>query len=159
MPQKIIHTQEELDWIAEHYLILQRKEICAKFGFSQSHLSKVAHQLGIRKPRGQFKKGENNMQRIGYEREMARRQKVSAIMKELWRVERARATFGVPRKTKFKVNKQPLKKVNQRYYLKRHGYLIDETNLIAYWTPETHRCMTLERKPRTFYKFAEYYDE
>ena len=36
------------------------------------------------------------------------------------------------------------------------GYIIDEKNLIAYWTPETKRSPLLENRPRLFYKFEEY---
>ncbi len=35
-------------------------------------------------------------------------------------------------------------------------YIIDEANLIAYWTPETRRATRLEKMPRRYYKFQEY---
>jgi len=156
--KKIVLTQDQLDWIAEHYLETPREEVCAKFGFSLSHLTKVVNQLGVHRPKYRYAKGVNNLQRLGYEREMERRKKVSAKMKELWRIERARARFGLDRQTRLHVIPQPQKKLTDRYYLRKRGYILDEENLIAYWTPETKRSYTLERKPRRYYKFAEYPD-
>lgn len=70
------------------------------------------------------------------------------------REERARISFGIEQKTAMRLIQQPRKKILDRSYLKRRGYVLDEAEVTAYWTPETRRATRLENRPRRYYKFA-----
>ena len=70
--------------------------------------------------------------------------------------ERMRVRMGKPQLTKMRVTRQPHQKILDRSYLKKRGYILDEVNVIAYWTPETQRATRLEAGPRRFYKFAKW---
>ena len=78
--------------------------------------------------------------------------------KKTMREERARVLFGLEQKTKMKVKKQPRQKCSKRAYLKKLGYILDEANVIAYYTPETIRAVRMEKQDRkkTYYSFKEY---
>ena len=104
----------------------------------------------------QFKPGESPKDRIGAERWAEASKKAHDRLEQTRREEKARAHFGLPRRTKLRVVRQPRQKHLDRHYLKKRGYVLDEENLVAYWTPETRRATRLEKKPRRFYKFAEY---
>ena len=76
--------------------------------------------------------------------------------KETFREDQCRRRWGLPQKTKLRVTQTPRQRLLDRCYLKGRGYILDEANLVAYWTPETRRATRLEKMPRRFYKFAEY---
>ncbi len=112
---------------------------------------------GYRVPRaaeGGFKKGVTPLQRLGPKREAERVAKAAEGLRRTRREERARAVFGVPRKTKLKVVRQPRKKTYQRWYLKKHGYIVDDAAHVAYWTEGTSRRETLEKRGSVYYRFA-----
>lgn len=71
------------------------------------------------------------------------------------RTERARVAFGLEQRTGIRVKKQPKAKRQQRWYLKAHGYILDEVNIVAYWTDTTERCPIMEKglRNRQYYKF------
>lgn len=87
-----------------------------------------------------FKKGVSNIQRLGKAGERRRVEKAAESRRKTFREEKARALFGVPRKTRLRVVKEPRGKTELRWYLKSRGYILDERELIAYWTPETRRA-------------------
>ena len=103
-----------------------------------------------------FRKGEKPVERLGEERNAERIRKSAESRAKTFRYEHARYIFGVPRKTKLRVAQQPRKKILDRYYLKKRGYILDENDRVAYWTEETKRSTILERRPTRFYKFAQY---
>ena len=78
-----------------------------------------------------------------------------ATYRQTFRLERARVTFGLEQKTRLKVKKEPRPKRRQRCYLRQHGYILDEKNVIAYWTDTTERCPIMEKgkRCRQYYKF------
>lgn len=78
-----------------------------------------------------------------------------ASFKETRRLECARVSFGLEQKTGLKVIRQPRPKRRQRCYLKQHGYIIDDKNLVAYWTDKTERCQIMEKgnRNRQYFKF------
>lgn len=97
-----------------------------------------------------FKPGENNLQRLGPRRERQRIRKMKETMAETRRVERARALFGLERKTKLKLAGmgQPRHFALQRYYLRRLGYIIERGSMDAYYTQETKRSKEYESRTR-----------
>lgn len=100
-----------------------------------------------------FKAGVTPVERLGKRRERQRIERSAESRRKTLREEKARALFGVPRKTKLRVVKEPKGKTEHRWYLKMRGYILDERELIAYWTDETRRSVILESRPRKWYRF------
>lgn len=100
-----------------------------------------------------FKAGVTPVERLGKRRERRRVEKSAESRRKTFREEKARALFGVPRKTRLRVVREPKGKTELRWYLKSRGYILDERELIAYWTDETRRATILEKRPRRWYRF------
>lgn len=114
---------------------------------------------GYRIPRSeefQYKQGGKPWERCGRRKWNAAHKRGTAKRKKTFEEERVRKKWGFEQKTKLRVTRQPHQKILDRCYLKKLGYILDEVNVIAYWTPETRRATRLEAAPRRFYKFAEY---
>jgi len=106
---------------------------------------------GYRIPRSeefQFRKGEKSVDRIGKRKERKRLEKAHASWKETWKLEHARAVFGLPRRTKLRVVARPKHYASQRYYLKRRGYVFERGGMTAYYTTETRRSERFEARTR-----------
>ena len=103
-----------------------------------------------------FKPGYNARELFGEEKYAEMHSKAVEARRRTLREERARVTFGLPQRTKLRVKRQPRQKIQDRCYLKRRGYILDEANNIAYWTPETRRATVLESRPKRFYTFKPY---
>ena len=123
----------------------------------ESHLRNGTYPpKGYRIPRSeefQFKAGVTPVERLGKRRERKRIEKSAESLRKTRREEKARALFGVPRKTRLRVVREPKGKTELRWYLKSRGYILDERELIAYWTEETRRATILEQRPRQWYRF------
>ena len=123
----------------------------------ESHLRNGTYPpKGYRIPRSeefQFKAGVTPVERLGKRRERKRIERSAESLRKTLREEKARMLFGVPRKTRLRVVKEPRGKTCQRWYLKKRGYILDERELIAYWTEDTRRATILEGKPRRWYRF------
>lgn len=123
----------------------------------ESHLRNGTYPpKGYRIPRSeesQFKAGVTPVERLGKRKERKRVERSAESRRKTFREEKARALFGVPRKTRLRVVREPKGKTELRWYLKSRGYILDERELIAYWTPETRRATILEKRPRRWYLF------
>lgn len=93
-----------------------------------------------------FKKGETPLMRLGPKREAERIARAAASRERTRRSERARAAFGLPQRTRLRVVRHPVKMIQQRWYLKKRGYVIDEREKLAYWTDATRRAVRLEER-------------
>lgn len=93
--------------------------------------------------------------RLGEERNKQRIAKIQASRTKTWKSERARATFGLPQRTKFRVIPQPRRKVELRWYLKSRGYIVDDVKRIVYYDENTRRGKRIEEKPQRWYKFEQ----
>ena len=102
-----------------------------------------------------FKKGERRIDRIGAKREAERISKCVQSRKETFRLERARALFGIPRQTKLQVVRRPRKQAWTRYYLRQRGYTVERGSNIAYYNSETQRSLKLESHPPAGFTFLE----
>ena len=123
--------------------------------------ARVAHIISGWPPKGyvipncyRFKKGVSNVERLGVEGERERQRKAAESRRKTIAMERARITFGLPQKTKMKLVSESKTKRNMRWYLKRHGYMLDEEESVAYYDEMTVRAMTMERRGNKFYEFA-----
>ena len=103
-----------------------------------------------------FKTGYKARERFGEEKFAEMHRKTVETRRKTYLEERARVAFGLPQRTKMRVSRQPRQKIYQRYYLKKHGYILDEPNCIAYWTDATQRATKLEAMPKRFYTFKPY---
>ena len=114
---------------------------------------------GYRIPRSeefQYKQGGKPWDRCGRRKWNRAIRNGAEKRKETFREDQCRRRWGLPQKTKLRVAQTPRQRLLDRSYLKKRGYILDEVNVIAYWTPETQRATRLEKMPRRFYKFAEY---
>jgi hypothetical protein len=156
-------SQSSLHRFARELGLTKTKQFMRKVQRNTSERAKASHlrngtypPKGYRIPRSeefQFKKGVTNIQRLGKAGERKRVEKSAASRRKTFKVERARKLFGLPQQTKLRVMREPRGKTCHRWYLKKRGYILDEKELIAYWTEDTRRATILEKRPRQWYKF------
>ncbi len=103
-----------------------------------------------------FQKGYNAIEFFGEEKFREMHRKAQETRRQHFLEDRARYRWGLPLKYRMRVSCQPREKILTRSYLKKRGYILDEDNCIAYWTPETRRATRLEARPRKFYYFKPY---
>ena len=102
-----------------------------------------------------FKKGETNIERFGEEINKKRIEKSVKARCEVQRKERARATFGLPQKTKIKVIPQDPRKARLKWYLTSRGYIVSDKDRTAYYNDKTKRGRVVERRQQPWYTFKE----
>lgn len=102
-----------------------------------------------------FKKGERPIDRLGAKRNAERIARCAQSRKETFRLERARALYGLPRQTKLKVVQRPRKQVYIRYYLRKLGYTVERGSNVAYYNSQTQRSLRLESQPPAGFSFLE----
>ena len=100
-----------------------------------------------------FPKGVSNVERFGKRKEAERIRKSTESREKTRKSERARATFGLPQRTKLRVTPIPRAKVYLRWYLQSRGYILDEIARVAYYDEKTTRGKRIEEKPQRWYKF------
>ena len=105
------------------------------------------------KEKGYFKKGERPIDRLGAKRNAERIARCAQSRKETFRLEKARAIFGLPRQTKLNVVQRPRRQVRVRYYLRKLGYTVERGSNVAYYNSETQRSLRLESHPPAGFSF------
>ncbi len=166
--KKRVLTNEELELMKELYPEHSTEEVARIMGLSVWTVKSRARKHGWHKA---------NEYKISLYREIARRTNAALrintpeayskrleSMLKLHRVEKCRIRFGLEQKTKRHYRVEPIAKQYQRNYLRSLGYIIDEANLVAYYTPGTHRATRIEAIPRgttkgsihTYYDFRPY---
>lgn len=100
-----------------------------------------------------FRKGEKPVDRIGAKREAERIAKSAESRRKTFKLEKARALYGLPRETKMQVIKHPRWQINLRHNLRKRGYIIERGSNIIYYNSETNRSQKLESRPRTGFTF------
>lgn len=100
-----------------------------------------------------FPKGVSNVERFGKRVEAERIRKSTESREKTRKSEKARATFGLPQRTKMHVIPVPRAKIYLRWYLKSRGYILDEIARVAYYDENTKRGKKIEEKPQRWYKF------
>lgn len=103
-----------------------------------------------------FKKGYKAIDFFGEEKFREMHKKAAETRKRHFTEDQIRYRWGLPQKSRMRVSNQPRQKIQDRCYLKMRGYIMDEANCIAYWTPETRRATRMEARPRRFYSFKPY---
>lgn len=157
-------TEEQLEYLAEHYHDTPDDVLANTVGISIHTLNKRRTRHGWKKDKEFLWKihHESAVQHKAWERLNSKetREKAIATRNRIYEAERARIRWGLPQLTKRHFASEPREKQVQRAYLKRIGYIIDEQNLIAYYTPETRRATKLERIKRGVKKgsYKPFYD-
>lgn len=102
-----------------------------------------------------FQKGVRPIDRIGAKREAARIMKSAESRRATFKLEKARALYGLPQQTKLRVVQRPRKQILMRYDLRQRGYIIERGSNVAYYNNDTKRSQKLESRPRTGFTFLE----
>lgn len=170
MPTGHYLTQEQIAFIRENFANTPNKELARFLGISSSAVSNIQRRYSLVKSK-EHSKAMHRLSGLASADSLGKIELTPEVLakraesfKKTWRTEKARVAFGLPQKTKIRVKKWSDRKIEQNYYLRKHGYIIDEANLIAYYTPETHRATRLEAIPRgkkvgsikPFYEFRPY---
>ncbi len=161
-------TEEQILFIRKNFANMRNQDIADALGISKSGVCRVQSLYGLRKSK------EHNTRmakKAGHASSVSRGGVALGITPEViakrvetykhtLAVDRARRNWGLPQLTKAHVLRQPKQKRSQRCYLKSLGYILDEKNLIAYYTAETTRATVMERGNRKgvkyYYKFKPY---
>lgn len=131
---------------------------------STAKTNKIMLERGLYPPKGyiiprseefRFKKGEKPIDRLGAKRNAERIARCAQSRKETFRLERARALYGLPRQTKLNVVKRPHKQIHTRYYLRKRGYIVERGSNTAYYNSETKRSPDIESRSRSGFVFLE----
>lgn len=182
--KKCIFSDEQIAWLKENFADTLNADICEYLDCKETTLRLLARSLGLQKSKAHldwrqdkarkglkryylthkptnnsehlrkycFKKGNDPRTLKGFRDGIIRgHEKRNQIIRE----EKARIAFGLPQRTKLRLKRQPRPKIDQRHYLKKLGYIIDNENNIAYWTETTRRAVKLELKPK-FFKYKPY---
>ena len=172
MPTGIRLTDEQLNYVLDNFADMTNTELAKTIGVSRSCICNIQQ-------RHQLKKSQEHYHLMGVKAgkasDKARGGKWPGMCQEVIdkraatynatrKSEEIRYKWGLPQKTKIKLRKEPRQKHDQRIRLEKFGYIIDEINLIAYYTPETRRAKRLEAIPRgkkvgsikPFYEFRPY---
>ena len=153
-------TKEQLEFIVAHFSTMMNKDIAAAVGLSMSTVSNVQKRYHLKKSPEHMhenfvKCGKASAKVTGgivLTPEIIAKRAESYVKR--WKSEKARVAFGLPQETKIRVKKAPKRKTMQRLYLVKRGYVIDDKNLIAYYTSETKRATRLENIERGVKKGA-----
>lgn len=161
-------TDDKVLFIRRNFADMRNQDIADAVGVSKSTVSKVQREYNLRKSPEQrlemlTKAGKASAEARGDRHPEITPEVIAkrvASYKRTFREELIRVKWGLEQRTKIRVRKEPKGKRRQRSYLKSLGYILDEANCVAYYTPETTRAVRMERDwSRTFhqyYKFKPY---
>lgn len=161
-------TEEQILFIRRNFSDMRNQDIADALGVSKSAVSRVQKKYHLRKSPEQMLKMLTKAGKVAAELRGNKAPKMTPEMiakrvetyKRTFHEEKVRWKWGLLQRTRIRVNCQPKAKIHQRSYLKGLGYIIDEQNCIAYWTPETIRAEKMERswskKFKNYYSFKPY---
>ncbi len=156
-----------MDWVRANIERMTYTEMASILGVSAQYLGAVirANEITLDKARIRERARRKSMktwrkkrlmkdspdpaERAAYERFSKER---SERLKELYRAERRRELFGLPRKTRLRMHGQPKAVLQQRWELRKRGYVIEKGGRVAYYTDGTERFHYAESKWK-FFKF------
>lgn len=150
MKTRISHalTNEQLSYLAEHYPKTPNDELARALGISIFTVNSRRTRHGWKKDKDFLYelRRESAIKHKSWERLNVPETHAKGIetRNKIYEAEKIRIKWGLPQLTKRRFASEPRKKQMQRNYLKRLGYIIDEIQLVAFYTPETHRAKRLE---------------
>ena len=173
---KIRLRPDQLDWLVKHFKDRENEFLAYKLGISETSLHRLARRYGLQKSKAflkarsqdggrtsiyyhrkrddgfipkkgdpvrpgsekaWFRAGVRSVDRIG--------SRAATRMNEAIRLRR-----GLPQLTKLRIRTLPKEAYAERYYLRKRGYILDNAQLVAYWTPDTLRCPRKEANPGVY---------
>jgi hypothetical protein len=180
---KRIFTEEEIQYLKEHYATTKNKDLCEKLGIGRTLLVNTANLYGLKKipdfqsrfvkaPK-KYNDGRRNNKpspqaiknsqaaiarlRANQDSHAQWRKKISESQKALIKAEKRRVMFGLEQKTERKVVRAPGFKYEIRYRLRKAGYIIDRGSSVAYYDENTLRHAGKEASAKKFgIKIKEY---
>ena len=164
-------TEEQVLFIRRNFADMKNQDIADALGVSKAAVSRVQKQFRLRKSPEQTHRmmviaGRASAKARDYRPLNITPEVIAkrvASYRKTFREEQIRTKWGLEQLTRLHVRQQPKQKRSQRSYLKQMGYIIDEQNCIAYYTPETTRAVRMEadwsKKVHQYYKFKPYEDE
>ena len=160
--------EEKVAYIREHFHDTADQDIADALGISICTVKKYRTILGLRKDPEYISKVNReraiqcgNGERINTPEAYAKRIQTK---NEQYRRDKLMVKWGLKPKYNRHYRTEPRARLLQRNRLKRLGYIVDEQNLVAYWTEDTKRAVRIERIPRgtkkgsikAYYSFAEW---
>lgn len=111
----------------------------------QAKNAKRLNELGLS---NRFPKGVSSYDLFGVEKVKAIHKRVSETHKRIVEEERRRIRWGLPQRTKMKLNDCNIPRMSARSYLRRHGYIVPKGSMVAFYSADT------ERKPHMEVRYA-----
>lgn len=172
MPRKRI-TEEQIEFVRKNFSDMTKGELAAAAGVSWTtvdriqaryHLRKSSehlHNMGVRA--GKASSVSRGGKFIGNQTPEAIAKR-SATYKETYRTEDMRVRWGLKQLTKIKLKHGCKRQQDQRWYLRQLGYIISDSERVAYYTDATRRATRLEKLSRgekrgfmrCYYEFRQY---
>lgn len=159
--------EETVAYVIAHFKDTDNVTLAKEAGCSPSAVNRIQHRYHLKKTKEHLheehsKCGKRARAMYGtppIDEDGIRRR--AETFKRIYQEEKARCTFGLPKRTKIKVRREPRLKKTQRTYLRSRGYIIDRENNIAYYTPDTKRAVRMEAytTKKSYYKFLSYEDK
>lgn len=163
--EKLGVSLRSVNRLAERRGLTKSKQFMKKCQLETVAAANRSHRLnGTYPPKGhkipnreatQFKQGVRPIDRLGAKREAERIAKCVESRKKTFKLEKARALYGLPRETKLNVVKRPVKQIYIRYYLRQRGYIVERGSNTAYYNSLTKRSLKLESRPITGFTFIQ----
>lgn len=156
--------EETIAYVIAHFKDTENIALAKEAGCSPSSVNHIQRRYNLKKSKEHLHEAYSKCGKRGIEihgtppiSEDAIRRRTETFLK-MYREEKARCAFGLPKRTNIRVRREPKLKQTQRTYLRSLGYIIDRENNIAYYTPETKRAVRMEAytKKKSYYKFKSY---
>lgn len=149
-------TSKQLNYVLDNFADMTNPELAEAIGVSRSCICNIQQRYNLKKSKEHY---HLMGVRAGKASDKARGGKWPGMCQEVIdkraatynatrKSEEIRYKWGLPQKTKIRLRKEPRQKHDQRIRLEKFGYIIDEANLIAYYTEQTRRATRLEKIPR-----------
>ena len=169
-------TPEKEQWLLRHFKHTKNDEIKRKLGISDGSLHRFARAHGLKKstqfhnkcmkattdaakashlangtyPQKGFVIPNAHRFQPGHKEKASvkarRLAKAKVTRTKTIKTERARIHFGLPQRTKLRLNRQDPRVVSQRYNLRKHGYIIERGGMTAYYDENTKRMPLVEAR-------------
>lgn len=145
-------TEQMRSYLREKYADGDNSDLAERLGVTEKAVQSQASFLGMRKSREyESARLSRIAKEIGSSRNLNTPEAIAKRVEtrnRMFRTERARIMFGLEQQTGIHIRTELRAKMLQRNRLQRLGYVVDDSRLVAYWTPETHRAIRLERLSR-----------
>ena len=149
--------QLKVDYVIEHFHDTPNKDLAQAIGVRRSTITNIATQYRLKKDKAHLRKMHSYVGKLAgnhfsTELQPSREKVIQRSQKwlEKYKLERARKVFGLPAKTKIRVQIGPRTANNQRTYLRSRGYIIERLGRIAYSDDATRRSPKIEKTSKYF---------